>query len=316
MSVTKGLHFEDWAAAYGSPYLIDEEAPGEDAALVEPVEPFARTPQVDPVTELAFVDGVRRIEGLVYHRDANGALARGVVGAHASGAVIVDGTARPAFHRIRTRRLLVFGAGHSETLGRVPGYAWDTHSVRETDPDAPVRSLQDRMRMAEARLAEELALEGWLTLVDGPIYNVRTLDQPVLGYIKTHLQRRLATELHARVPELAEGQRTPLFLTRQSYSAYVRIATPGPHASPWAGIVRIEVPESRGLVKAQERADQVAVTLPRFAGVPYKDPRAPQNLLPIGALEQQLRHRLGPADRASRAVRLSVASTPTGMPTP
>jgi hypothetical protein len=172
------------------------------------------------------------------------------------------------------------------------------------------------MRMAEARLAEELSLEGWLTLVDGPIYNVRTLVPPVLGYIKTHLQRRLAPELHARVPELAQAQRTPLFLTRQSYSAYVRIATPGPHASPWAGIVRIEVPESRGLVKAQERADQVTVTLPRFAGVPYKDPRAPQNLLPIGALEQHLRHRLGPADRASRAVRLSVASTPTGMPTP
>ena len=36
MAVTTGLHFEDWAAAYGSPYLIDEEAPGEDAVLVEP----------------------------------------------------------------------------------------------------------------------------------------------------------------------------------------------------------------------------------------------------------------------------------------
>jgi hypothetical protein len=316
MTVTEGLHFEDWAAAYGSPYLIDEEAPGEDAALVEPLEPFARTPQVDPVSELAFVDGVRRIEGLVYHRNAAGALARGVVGAHASGAVMIDGATRPIFHRIRTRRLLVFGSGHLEELARVPGYAWDTHSVRETDPDAPVRSLQDRMRMAEARLAEELALEGWLTLVDGPIYNVRTLDQPVLGYIKTHLQRRLPVELHARVPELAAGQRSPLFLARQSYSAYVRIAVPGPHASPWAGIVRIEVPESRGLVKAQERADQVTVTLPRFAGVPYKDPRAPQNLLPIGALEQQLRHRLGPSDRASRAVRLSVASNSNRVPTP
>ena len=201
--MTEGLHFEDWAAAYGSPYLIDEEAPGDDAALVEPLEPFARTPEVEPVTELAFVDGVRRIEGLVYHRDASGALARGVVGAHASGAVVIDGASRPAFHRIRTRRLLVFGSGHSEELARVPGYAWETHSVRETDPEAPVRSLQDRMRMAEARLAEELALEGWLTLVDGPIYNVRTLDQPVLGYIKTHLQRRLPVELHARVPELA-----------------------------------------------------------------------------------------------------------------
>ena len=111
----------------------------------------------------------------------------------------------------------------------------------------------------------------------------------------------------SRVPELGSAQRTPLFLARESYSAYVRIAPPVPFGSPWGGIVRIEVPESQGLARAQRRADQVAVTLPRFAGVAHKDPRAPQNLLPIGALERQLRHRLGPADRAARAIRLSVA---------
>ncbi len=173
------------------------------------------------------------------------------------------------------------------------------------------------MRAAEARLAEDLSVEGWLTIVDGPLYNVRTLDEPVVGYVKTHLQRRLALELHARVPELEAGQRTPLFLARQSYSAYARIAQPARHASPWAGIVRIEVPESQGLGQAVERADQVTATLPRFAGVAYKDPRAPQNLLPIGALEAQLRRRLGPSDRATRAVRLSVsieASIPSTPP--
>ena len=69
--------------------------------------------------------------------------------------------------------------------------------------------------------------------------------------------------------------------------------------------MRIEVPESQGLAAAQERADEVAATLPRFAGVAHKDPRAPQNLLPIGALERRLRHQLGPADRAARAVRLA-----------
>ena len=33
--------------------------------------------------------------------------------------------------------------------------------------------------------------------------------------------------------------------------------------------------------------------LPRFASRPEHDPRAPQNLLPVGALEKRLRHELG-----------------------
>jgi len=313
--VNAGLHFEDWAATYGSPYLIDEDAPADDAVLVEPEDPFARTPVAAPAAELAFVDGVRRLEALVYHRDTAGGLARGVVGAHACGAVIVRAGERPAFHRLRTERLIVMGAGERQALAPVTGYRWAAHAVGSTHPEAPVQEFQRRMRTSEARLAETLSAEGWLTIVDGPLYNVRTLDEPVIGYVKTHLQRRLPAELHARVPELASGQRTPLFLARQSYSAYVRIAPPGPYASPWAGVVRIEVPESRGLDHARLLADVVTCTLGRFSGVAYKDPRAPQNLLPISALESHLRHRLGPADRAARAVRLSIA-TSTPVPTP
>ena len=40
--VTEELHFEDWGATYGSPYLIEDDAPGEDAELAEPVEPFTQ----------------------------------------------------------------------------------------------------------------------------------------------------------------------------------------------------------------------------------------------------------------------------------
>ena len=36
-----------------------------------------------------------------------------------------------------------------------------------------------------------------------------------------------------------------------------------------------------------------ARSLPRFASDPVRDPRAPQNLYPVGALEARLRHRLG-----------------------
>ncbi|MEZ5258575.1 MAG: hypothetical protein R2705_17280 [Ilumatobacteraceae bacterium] len=39
--------------------------------------------------------------------------------------------------------------------------------------------------------------------------------------------------------------------------------------------------------------DLVSALLPRFASVPHKDRRAPQNLAPIAGLERQLRRRLG-----------------------
>ena len=42
--------------------------------------------------------------------------------------------------------------------------------------------------------------------------------------------------------------------------------------------------------------------LPRFASRPEHDPRAPQNLLPVGALETQLRHELGDARYIRRLI--------------
>jgi hypothetical protein len=310
---TGELHFEEWGASYGSPYLIIDEQVEDEATLAEPAEPFHRRPAPATVREVAFVDGVRRAEGILYHRAPDGVLARGVVGAHGCGAVLAGGESGPRLHRLRTRRMSIMGSGRPADLEPTLGYAWETHAVASEDPDAPLENLQRRMREAEARLAEQLCLEGWLTVVDGPLNFVRSLDEPVVGYVKTHLRRRLPIELHVRVPGLATGERTPLFLARQSYSAYVRIAASPAFASPWAGIVRIEIPESQGLAAAVERADEVAYSLPRFAGVSHKDPRAPQNLLPVGALERHLRHRLGPADRAARAVRLAVAAK---SPTP
>jgi len=53
--------------------------------------------------------------------------------------------------------------------------------------------------------------------------------------------------------------------------------------------------------------DQAAAILPRYAGVAHRDPRAPQNLQPVGALEAHLRHLLGDPGLAYRAVREAVA---------
>ena len=47
-----------------------------------------------------------------------------------------------------------------------------------------------------------------------------------------------------------------------------------------------------GLDEAVAMADRVTALLPAFAGRP-SDPRTPQNLAPVAALEGWLRHRMG-----------------------
>ncbi|MCO6502790.1 MAG: hypothetical protein J5I28_06890, partial [Acidimicrobiales bacterium] len=59
---------------------------------------------------------------------------------------------------------------------------------------------------------------------------------------------------------------------------------------------------------AVRAAGRITATLPRFASALHKDPRAPQNLYPIGGLERELRHRLGDRDLAVRALRRAAAA--------
>ena len=74
-------------------------------------------------------------------------------------------------------------------------------------------------------------------------------------------------------------------------------------AHGWDGVVRLEVPADRPVADTAALADRLSATLPRFASTPHKDPRAPQNLVPIGGLERELRHRLGDAPLLLRALR-------------
>jgi hypothetical protein len=304
---------EDWGASYGSPYLVmPDDSGSHTAVLVEDGDELRQHPgQVYRPADgpVAFVDGVRRGEASLWlQNDLTGVGARGLAGGHACGAVIADGVDRPSYGETRVRRLAIWGSG---LMGRLPdiagGWSWISCSVADPHPDAPLKDLQTRMRQEEGRLAESLCADGYLTIVDGPLNFVRSRDLPVVGYIKTHHRALLDPEHHRRITELAAGERTSLFrLGDDRYSTYVRLAALGPRTSPWAGIVRLEVPQSVGLDDARIVADRVTGALPRFAGVPHRDPRAPQNLQPVGALETHLRHLLGHAGLATRAVREAV----------
>lgn len=305
---------EDWGATYGSPYLVVADDTGTDAAALAEDGAELRSHSGHPYRAadgpIAFVDGVRRGEASLWIEDpATGAGGRGVAGAHGCGVVIADGISPAVFGETRVRRLAIWGSGLRGRLPDVPGgWSWESCSVADPNPDAPLRDLQTRMRQEEGGLAESLCAEGFLTVVDGPLNFVRSRDLPIVGYVKTHYRALLGPDQHRRIPQLGPGERTSLFrLGADRYSAYLRLAPIGATASPWTGIVRIEIPQSAGLADAVVVADRVAGILPRFAGIAHRDPRAPQNLQAIGALETHLRHLLGHPGLATRAVREAVA---------
>jgi len=305
---------EEWASSYGSPYLIVPDENATAAVLVEDGDVFVHHSPDEAAAlrrPLAFIDGVRRGDVSLYQQDnETGLLARGMAGSHGCGAVVIDPDQRPAFAREQVTRMVIWGSGLNGTLPvQSGGWRWQSGCVDSDEPDAPLQELQQRMRQAEGRLAETLCEDGYLTIVDGPLSYVRSRDLPVVGYVKTHSRALLALEHHIRVPELTAGQRTSLFtLGADRYSAYLRLAPVSSSYGPWTGIVRIEIPQSSGLEAAVNVADAVAAVVPRFAGIAHRDPRAPQNLQPVGALEKHLRHLLGDRGLAKRAVRDSVAA--------
>ena len=309
--VVHRIYVEDWAATYGSPYLVrsDEAAPAE-VRFVEDGAGLARGPaRSRDLERLAFVDGVRRGDACLYQEDpASGELRRGLAGSHACGAVLVEPGAIPVTDQTRVSRLVVWGGGLVGGLPEQPGgWSWSVASIASTEPDAPLADLQERMRRAESALAARLCAAGFLTILDGPLTFVRSTEMPVLGYIKTHHRRLLELEAHQAVPSLGPGERTNVFtLGADRYSCYLRLAAPSEAAGPWAGIVRLEVRQAAGLEAAIDVVDRAAAVLPRYAGIAHRDPRAPQNLQPVGALETKLRHLLGHPGLARRAVRAAV----------
>src|SRR5262249_55532709 len=136
-----------------------------------------------------------------------------------------------------------------------------------------------------------------LVVTDGPLGAEGKGN--AVGLIKRISELYLPNCLVPVLIRLAAGTRTPLFAIRATNRRFDRLAwflrlppvLPG--ESELHGLVRLEVAESLGTTGARLLADLTAVLLPRFAPPRARDPRSPQNLLPIGALEQQLRRALG-----------------------
>lgn len=303
------IYVETWDPEYGSSF-----PPGEMTASVAEVDPSVevareRWKPIPPESaagaaeRLLFVDGVRRIDALVWIEGPDGAFRRGLCASYAAGVVAIEGKAE--IRDIEVRRGLLTASRSAVPLETEAG----TYRVEPTAGESTTElsaSLQERLRRLEIEVAL-LEKDLDLLVVDGPLSSHHAREG-VLGYVKSHYVSYLEPELERVVARLEPFERTPLFLTTTSfrrYSTYLSVG--GERTHPFAGVVRLEISAESSLGDAQRLASLAARTLPRYASVPHKDPRAPSNLFPIGALERELRRRLGDHAIVHRAVRAAAA---------
>jgi uncharacterized protein len=260
-------------------------------------------------TKIFFVDGVRRIE----HRilvEAEDRTLFGLLGSLAVGATQVTSQAEVVGEEIR--RLMVVGGGLELSPWEFPlavGSAtlrFEPLAVAENEPEAPLEGLQNTMREREASLAESLSADGSLVFLDGTLSFFTATRVPVVGFVKRLLRSYLPPENALLLRRLQVGQRTPLFLIKetrhQRYSWYTRIGSGRVIDSTLTGIVRLETSSTLDLELVKRLADLSTALLPRFASAAGRDPRAPQNLYPIGGLENALRHQMGDTLVIRRAI--------------
>ena len=305
------LHVESWSPEYGAPL-----EPAEEAAEAPPADPSVETAEWRPLDggggqappEVAFVDGVRRIEArLTFDHPTEGPVP-GVMGAFGVGAAVWDRKAgRSSFAGLSVERMVVMAKGFRLEVEGVGGLPAAGESIPGDDPSDLLSHLQQRMRAAEGVLASSLAGSGRLVIADGPFREPG--PRLIAGYIKSHRVMYLDAGHRALIGRLRAGQRTPLFLIdaerHPRYSWYLRLADlPGGHS--WTGIARCEVSASLGVGPAAELAGWTAALLPALSSEGHIDRRAPQNLVPIAALERELRRRMGNQVLADRALRSAV----------
>lgn len=306
------LRADPWAPEFGMGFdapLEDSPLPHVDSFVETDDWSAARSPVAPSPCPLWFIDGVRRVELRLVGSDESRVVS-GLFGSLAVGSVRCDGSAAFGDHCVRRAVVLGGGVMPEAVDVRVGRHlmAFRPSSDPGVEPDRPLWRLQQLMREEEGLLAARLAAEeGCVVIVDGPLTFRDPTAAPVVGLVKRFSRHYLPVQEEILVGRLAPGQRTPLFSVGdgrqpvQRFAWYTRLAT---FERPWhdhAGVVRCEVRAGVELADAVSVADRVTAALPQFAGRPG-DPRAPQNLLPVAALESWLRHRMGDRMMIRRAL--------------
>jgi hypothetical protein len=307
---------DPWDPGYGIAYgdELDDREPAAalDLSVEQPAEswhPVTPDPSGPRPPCVLFLDGVRRIDARVWVHGAGPHPVPGIAASLAAGIVRCDGVAARVAD-VRIDRSLYSAAAASDDLHtRHATYVTRPvpRAAAPAGPDALSLAVQRRLAELEVELATACrsgAGTGGLLVVDGPLRAHATHVTNAVGYVKTHRVPYLPPPQAATIAGMAPGQRSPVFAMTTSWprhSWYLCLAGGG--GAPWSGIVRLECPTDLPPPAAIALADLTARLLPPLASTPHKDPRAPQNLIPIGGLERHLRHRLGDAALLYRALR-------------
>lgn len=313
------IRLDPWEVEYGPEFPINvaDEPDGEDVDLDVEIPASDWKPILPTATDIFattfFVDGVRRVEAKLLVRRKE-QLLHGAFGSAAVGAVAVT-PERACCQAPILERVVALGSGARlpEPIAVAPALVYTPETWPEPEVDGPLRAIQKRMRDVEEALVRRLAeTPAALVVADGPLSYEHPVKGNVLGYIKRVFHLYLPTKHLPVVAALAVGARTPLFILskmkRGRFSWFQRIGATYPGDSDLSGIVRMEVSTQVGIATARRLADSAAQHLPRFVPSRGRDPRSPQNLLPIGALEAHLRRCLGDARLARRRIQSLIAN--------
>ena len=260
---------------------------------------------------LAFVDGVRRTENLIYLEDEEGGFWRGAFVSVGAGCVLIrlgrSNRASESYRAMTVKRYLLLEKGVPVDASSVKltfgEYSLD-FEVDKTDKEFSAR-INELMTSLERKVALNVFKKEKpdLLVTDGSLhYSAKVKRLPFVGYVKKHMRVYLPPERRDIFREMKVGQRTPLFLIHSQptmegkgptsfdkFSWYVRIS----EHEGLSGLARLEVSAGIGKEEAIRIADITAWLMPKLASTEFTDARAPQNLLPIKHLENTLRKRLG-----------------------
>ncbi|MBI5812176.1 MAG: hypothetical protein HZB27_06165 [Meiothermus silvanus] len=303
---------ESWNPDYALPQVGFEETPlheevktGIEGSAWEAKRPAWVAPADWPV--LYMVDGRQRVDAVV--ADPQGQ--RAILATVSAGAVVRDGAGIRLAGKPKVRRVLLHPEGSQVEPIRIGDLVYEPEAARATDLHKLRSKVTEVMRRLEAELAMELCDEGCLVVMDGQLYfTVQPPQHPLLGYTKTLPGLYLPPEEQGLLYQLRAHERTPIFklpgygMGRRVdvFSWYVKL--PLEPRAPFhggAGLMRVETPVSEPY-QARQLADLSVSLLCAMASSPARDPRAPQNLIAVGALEMFLGRYMGPGEVIRRTI--------------
>lgn len=310
--VVLALRLDPWGSEYDTAVqLVERETPArvDLAPETDRWEP-RRVRELPRPEAVAFIDGRQRVEVRVLDEQREqGTFAYGLFGSYGVGAVVAGGE-RARMEHLTVGRRLVLGGGRPRRAVIPAGnidLEFKAHAESENTPTAPLQGLQNVRREEEVRLGRALVERAFpLVILDGPLTFFAETQTPVVGLVKTLHRTYLEPAEAALLWELKAEERTPVFAIEEGrfhrYSWYLRLAKRNPVEHGLAGVIRLETLVGVGIEEAVRLADVTARHLPAFATAQAWDPRAPQNLYPVSALESHLAHLMGDPEWIRRSI--------------